>query len=211
MLQQHFTHGDAHFCIFIGPDWGEMGGLKVQIIFIGSPRCSPDSQDTLIWLVLFCNIVSLLWGQNFHNVSSLHAHANWMFDFIRKQRVFFSLLEVYGSSVHVLGFSWFYSIVSQCSSSSTPFVYILIFLICLNKKLSSSSSDSPMFTCVVFLCLFPGFCFPSLLSVTFSLHSYIHPPICSWCFLWTAPDPLNSAGSWLYNPNTAAWCRYVER
>lgn len=63
----------------------------------------------------------------------------------------------------------------QCSSSSTPFVDILIFLIWLRKKLSSSSSGSPTFLCAFFLYLFLGFCFPSLFFCDF-FPSFLHSP-----------------------------------
>lgn len=186
MLQQRFTHRDVNFPIFTSPDWGEMGDLKVQIIFTGSPHCSPDSQDTLIWLVLFYNIVPLLWGQNLHNISSPHAHANWMFDFIRMQLVYF----LYRSFMDHLFMFWDFPDTTEvlyCFS-----VFILLHSICLYPHLPHLVEEEAFLLLLtnVHLCGFS---------------------ICSWCFLPTTPEPLNSAGSWLYNPNTVAWRLYVER
>lgn len=62
MLQQSFTHRNVHFCIFIGPDWGEMGDLKVQIIFIGSPRCSQTTRTHSF--DLFCFVILFLYCED---------------------------------------------------------------------------------------------------------------------------------------------------
>lgn len=174
---------------------GQMGNLRCKSFSLGLPAALQTARTCSF--DLFCNIVSLLWGQNHHNISSLHAHANRMFDFIRMQLVSFLYWRYMD---HLFMFGDFLDTTEiYCFSVS-----IFLHSICLYPYLSHLVEEEAFLLLLrlanFHLCGFFVLISRILFHFTFACHSFpsfLHSPphICSWCFLPTAPDPLNSAGS----------------